>query len=292
MLSYPGRRDANIVIPSFLRSRSSTGLSPEVHLPLCGIVIFSRQPESLPHLPRLHGRLGTCSPIIGIVSDFAREALHTPVCLRIPCFLQDRLFRHAAHGDGSSIRTSSPFSPLHRITLNWRRGVDIVLARTIILGLMWGVERSGVAVSSERSEGPMRKLFHTDDAWTGFILRMTVGLVMFPMARRRCWLVRWLWIRRHDGILRKRWASLDRRVSGHHRGVLRQPRVAGGSVDARHRRQFHRDHAGSHSDCACAGRFFMNWFGQQQGEGYEYHLLVIGMAAALLMTGSRALVTG
>ncbi len=31
--------------------------------------------------------------------------------------------------------------------------------------------------------------------------------------------------------------------------------------------------------------FFMNWFGQQQGEGYEYHLLVIGMAAALLITG-------
>ena len=31
--------------------------------------------------------------------------------------------------------------------------------------------------------------------------------------------------------------------------------------------------------------FFMNWFGQQQGEGYEYYLLVIGMAAALLFTG-------
>jgi len=31
--------------------------------------------------------------------------------------------------------------------------------------------------------------------------------------------------------------------------------------------------------------FFMNWFGQQQGEGYEYHLLVIGIAAALLIIG-------
>jgi putative oxidoreductase len=31
--------------------------------------------------------------------------------------------------------------------------------------------------------------------------------------------------------------------------------------------------------------FFMNWGGQQQGEGYEYHLLVIGIAAALLITG-------
>lgn len=31
--------------------------------------------------------------------------------------------------------------------------------------------------------------------------------------------------------------------------------------------------------------FFMNWFGAQQGEGFEYHLLVIGMAAALVFAG-------
>lgn len=31
--------------------------------------------------------------------------------------------------------------------------------------------------------------------------------------------------------------------------------------------------------------FFMNWFGQQQGEGFEYHLLVIAMSAALVLTG-------
>lgn len=32
--------------------------------------------------------------------------------------------------------------------------------------------------------------------------------------------------------------------------------------------------------------FFMNWFGQQQGEGFEYHLLVIGLAALLLVRGA------
>jgi putative oxidoreductase len=31
--------------------------------------------------------------------------------------------------------------------------------------------------------------------------------------------------------------------------------------------------------------FFMNWYGTQQGEGFEYHLLVIGIAAALLIKG-------
>lgn len=32
--------------------------------------------------------------------------------------------------------------------------------------------------------------------------------------------------------------------------------------------------------------FFMNWFGQQAGEGFEYHILVIGLAISLVLTGS------
>ncbi|TPE45824.1 DoxX family protein [Pontibacter mangrovi] len=32
--------------------------------------------------------------------------------------------------------------------------------------------------------------------------------------------------------------------------------------------------------------FFMNWGGNQAGEGYEYHLLVIGMAWALVVGGA------
>lgn len=32
--------------------------------------------------------------------------------------------------------------------------------------------------------------------------------------------------------------------------------------------------------------FFMNWGGDQQGEGFEYHLLVIGLSLALLINGS------
>jgi putative oxidoreductase len=31
--------------------------------------------------------------------------------------------------------------------------------------------------------------------------------------------------------------------------------------------------------------FFMNWFGSQKGEGIEYHLLAIGMGAALMIAG-------
>ena len=31
--------------------------------------------------------------------------------------------------------------------------------------------------------------------------------------------------------------------------------------------------------------FFMNWFGNQQGEGYEFDLLMMGLAVATLITG-------
>lgn len=32
--------------------------------------------------------------------------------------------------------------------------------------------------------------------------------------------------------------------------------------------------------------FFINWFGNQAGEGFEYHLLVITMAVSLLISGA------
>jgi putative oxidoreductase len=35
--------------------------------------------------------------------------------------------------------------------------------------------------------------------------------------------------------------------------------------------------------------FFMNWSGQQGGEGFEYHLLALAMAAAVIVRGSGAL---
>jgi len=34
--------------------------------------------------------------------------------------------------------------------------------------------------------------------------------------------------------------------------------------------------------------FFMNWYGNQKGEGYEFHLLAIAMAATLLLRGAGA----
>jgi putative oxidoreductase len=39
---------------------------------------------------------------------------------------------------------------------------------------------------------------------------------------------------------------------------------------------------------AAANGFFMNWTGQQKGEGFEYHLLVLAMTAAIMIMGSGA----
>ena len=35
--------------------------------------------------------------------------------------------------------------------------------------------------------------------------------------------------------------------------------------------------------------FFMNWFGTQEGQGYEFHLLAIGLGLAVLFGGSGKL---
>jgi putative oxidoreductase len=32
----------------------------------------------------------------------------------------------------------------------------------------------------------------------------------------------------------------------------------------------------------------MNWFGNQSGEGFEYHLLAIGLALAIMIKGGGA----
>ena len=32
--------------------------------------------------------------------------------------------------------------------------------------------------------------------------------------------------------------------------------------------------------------FFMNWYGNQKGEGYEYHLLALGLALVVMVYGA------
>jgi putative oxidoreductase len=130
-------------------------------------------------------------------------------------------------------------------------------------------------------------MFQTDNEWTGFILRVTLGLVMLPHGAQKLlglfggfgfsgtmgfftqkmglpWLIAFL------VIIGESFGSL-----GLLAGFLTRFAAASLAVIM----------LGAVTMVHLPNGFFMNWFGQQQGEGFEYHLLVIGIAAALLVTG-------
>jgi putative oxidoreductase len=134
----------------------------------------------------------------------------------------------------------------------------------------------------------MRQLFQTDDSWTGLVLRLTLGLVMFPHGAQK--LLGWYggfgfsgtmgfftetmhltWIVAFLVIVGEFFGSLGLIV-----GLLTRFTAASFVVIM----------LGAITTSHIQNGFFMNWFGKQQGEGYEYHLLVIGIGLALLMTGA------
>ena len=134
----------------------------------------------------------------------------------------------------------------------------------------------------------MRSLFQTDESWVGLILRLTLGLVMFPHGAQKLlgwyggfgfsgtlgfftetmhlpWLIAFLVIIWESG---GRVALLL--------GLLTRFTAASMALIM----------LGAISMVHLPNGFFMNWFGKQAGEGYEYHLLVIGIALALLIGGA------
>jgi len=133
----------------------------------------------------------------------------------------------------------------------------------------------------------MKALFQTDDGLAGFILRVTLGLVMFPHGAQK--LLGWFggfgfdgtmgfftqkmglpWIIAFLIIIGESFGSL-----GLLAGFLTRFAAASLAVIM----------LGAITMVHLPHGFFMNWGGLQQGEGYEYHLLVIGIAVALLITG-------
>ena len=134
----------------------------------------------------------------------------------------------------------------------------------------------------------MRQLFQTDDGWTGLVLRLTLGLVMFPHGAQK--LLGWYggfgfdgtmgfftqqmgmpWLVAFFVIIGESFGSVALMV-----GFLTRFTAASfGVIMLGAITMVHLPHG-----------FFMNWTGKQQGEGYEYHMLIIGIVIALLMTGA------
>ncbi len=134
----------------------------------------------------------------------------------------------------------------------------------------------------------MKAFFQTDESWTGLILRLTLGLVMLPHGAQKLlgmfggfgfdgtmgfftekmgipWIIAFLIIMGESfgslGLI----AGFLTRFSAASIGVIMLGAIT----------MVHLPHG-----------FFMNWFGKQAGEGYEYHLLVLGIAIALTIAGA------
>ncbi len=132
------------------------------------------------------------------------------------------------------------------------------------------------------------KIFKTNNDWTGLVTRLTIGLILFPHGAQKMlgifggygfngtmrfftgtmhlpWLIGFLVILIEfigslsliAGFASRLWSAL---VIIEMLGAVVTTHLKNG--------------------------FFMNWAGTQKGEGYEFHLLIIGLALAILINGS------
>jgi len=130
-------------------------------------------------------------------------------------------------------------------------------------------------------------IFFTDNSWTGLILRLTLGIIMFPHGAQKMfglfggygfeptmfflrnemklpWLIAFLVIAIEFFCSMSLIIGFNVRLCA----VLFIVIMTGAILTVN-----------------LVYGFFMNWFGNQKGEGYEYHLLIIGISIALLFTG-------
>jgi len=133
-----------------------------------------------------------------------------------------------------------------------------------------------------------QKIFLTNNDWTGLILRLTVGAIIFPHGAQKMlgwfggygfagtmnyfigtlhlpWIIAFMVIIIEffgslfllAGVASRIWAVL---LIALMIGIIFTSHIENG--------------------------FFLNWYGTNKGEGYEYHLLVIGLSIATLLNGS------
>lgn len=134
-----------------------------------------------------------------------------------------------------------------------------------------------------------KKLIATDDDATALVLRLALGIVMFPHGAQK--LLGWFGGQGFQGTMESFTQSLGipavlafLAIAAEFFGSLGL--VAGllGRIAA-----FGIGSVMVVTAFMEAGNgFFMNWSGNQVGEGIEYHVLAVGMALALIIKGSGA----
>lgn len=134
----------------------------------------------------------------------------------------------------------------------------------------------------------METLFKTDDSWASLVVRVTLGVVIFAHGAQK--LFGWFGGNGFSGtmgfftnVMHLPWLIAFLVIIGESlgsvaliAGLLTRFTAAGYLIIM----------LGAIATVHWPVGFFMNWFGKQQGEGFEFHLLVIGMSAALLIAGA------
>lgn len=130
-------------------------------------------------------------------------------------------------------------------------------------------------------------LFKTDESWASLILRLTLGVVMFPHGAQK--LLGWFGGYGFSGtmgmftdVMHLPWIVAFLVVIGESFGGLA---LLVGFLTRFVSASFMIIMLGAIVMVHWPHGFFMNWSGKQAGEGFEYHLLVIGIGAALLISG-------
>ena len=136
----------------------------------------------------------------------------------------------------------------------------------------------------------VRTLLQTDPSLGAALLRLTVGLVMFPHGAQK--LLGWFGGHGYRGTMAYFTGTMNipavlafAAIATEFFGSLALLLGLGGRVAA--------GLIGVVMVVAVATThlqhgFFMNWFGSQKGEGFEFHILMLGAALAVVIRGSGA----
>ena len=133
----------------------------------------------------------------------------------------------------------------------------------------------------------MNTFFQTDDRWSGLIVRVMLAVVMFPHGAQK--LLGWFGGHGFEGTMGfftqqgMPWLIAFLVIIGESLGAMA---LALGFLTRFSAASIGVIMVGAIGMVHWPHGFFMNWFGQQAGEGFEYHLLVIGMALALVVNGA------
>ena len=137
----------------------------------------------------------------------------------------------------------------------------------------------------------MKTFFQTNEEWSYLILRVILGIVIFPHGAQK--LLGWFGGHGFDGTMEFFTGKLGVPMVIAFMIIIGESLGSLGLIAG-----FMTRLCAVGVLCIMSGAivmahwsngFFMNWFGNQEGEGFEYHLLAIGICLPLILYGGGKL---